>query len=112
MKSCADCHSHETKWPWYAYVGPVAFVITDHVNDGRKHFNISVPAMGDADESGEEVEKGKMPTEDYLALHSEAVIPTGEIETFVAGLHKTFGKKQRRKSKNGKAHNHDHDHHH
>lgn len=90
MKSCADCHSHETKWPWYAYVGPSAFLVAHHVDEGREHFNISVPSMGEAYESGEEVEEHKMPLDDYLSMHPEAVIPADKFESFVAGLKKTF----------------------
>ncbi|MEW6508785.1 MAG: heme-binding domain-containing protein [Bacteroidota bacterium] len=39
--SCYDCHSNETKWPWYSYVAPVSWLIETDVNDGRKHLNFS-----------------------------------------------------------------------
>ncbi len=90
MASCADCHSHETKWPWYSYVGPSAFLVAHHVEEGREHFNISVANMNEAYESAEEVEEHKMPLEDYLTMHPEAVIPPDKFEEFVAGLKKTF----------------------
>jgi len=39
--SCYDCHSHETKWPWYANIAPLSWIITDHVDDARKWVNFS-----------------------------------------------------------------------
>ena len=39
--SCWDCHSNETKWPWYSHVAPVSWFIADDVHDGRKHLNFS-----------------------------------------------------------------------
>src|ERR1700749_1346437 len=40
-RSCYDCHSNETIWPWYAYVAPISWLIAGDVNDGRKHLNVS-----------------------------------------------------------------------
>jgi hypothetical protein len=39
--SCYDCHSNETKWPWYSYVAPVSWLVENDVNNGRKHLNFS-----------------------------------------------------------------------
>jgi len=40
-KACNDCHSNTTRYPWYANVQPVAWWIAGHVNDGKRHFNLS-----------------------------------------------------------------------
>jgi len=90
-KSCADCHSNETKWPWYAYVGPSAFLVNQNVTEGREHFNISMLSMGDANESSEEVLEGKMPPDDYLLLHPEASLDDSQRRAFADGLKSTFG---------------------
>lgn len=78
-RSCFDCHSNETVWPWYSYVAPVSWKVTDHVNHGRRHVNFSQWDEYDAEERGEiieesweEVEKGGMPLQDYLNMHPEA----------------------------------------
>lgn len=34
-----DCHSNQTHWPWYSHVAPLSWVITDDVNEGRRHMN-------------------------------------------------------------------------
>lgn len=41
-KSCYDCHSFETKWPYYAEIAPVSFFVSAHVNDARKALNFSL----------------------------------------------------------------------
>ena len=40
-KACYDCHSNETKWPFYANIAPLSFSISSHVKDGRKALNFS-----------------------------------------------------------------------
>ena len=40
-KSCYDCHSNETKWPWYSAIAPLSWSIVSHVNNGRKALNFS-----------------------------------------------------------------------
>jgi len=89
-RACADCHSNETKWPWYSYVAPVSFIISNHVVDGRRHFNISTGNLDDANEAAEAVEKGFMPLEGYVKLHSEADLTPEEKDAFIKGLMKTF----------------------
>jgi hypothetical protein len=93
MKSCADCHSHETKWPWYSYIGPSSFLAWNNVKEGREHFNISVPNMGDFDECAEEVMEGEMPARDYLLLHGDAKLNETQKNAFTKGLIATFGEK-------------------
>src|SRR5258705_4623761 len=40
-RSCADCHSNKTVWPWYARVAPVSWLLADDVKKGRKELNLS-----------------------------------------------------------------------
>ena len=40
-KACNDCHSNNTKYPWYANVQPIAWWLNDHIEDGKKHLNFS-----------------------------------------------------------------------
>ena len=37
-RACADCHSNETKWPWYSNIAPISWLVTHDVNKGREHF--------------------------------------------------------------------------
>src|SRR5271154_3229821 len=40
-RSCADCHSDQTRWPWYSRVAPVSWFVVNHVQEGRRHLNMS-----------------------------------------------------------------------
>ena len=109
MASCADCHSNETKWPWYSYIGPIGMKISQNVHKGRKHFNISNQKMGDADDAAEEVLEGEMPTGDYMLFHPEAALTEESMEVFVQGLAKTFGSEDSKKKKGYKNRSRSHD---
>src|SRR5947207_12998934 len=40
-RSCIDCHSNKTRWPWYSNVAPVSWFVIGHVNEGRQNLNFS-----------------------------------------------------------------------
>src|SRR5215471_12728724 len=40
-RSCGDCHSNDTVWPWYAQVAPLSWLMASGVNTGRKAINFS-----------------------------------------------------------------------
>jgi hypothetical protein len=89
-RSCNDCHSNETKWPWYSQVAPVSWLVTRDVNDGRKHLNFSEWEGYEAGrklkklkEIEEEVGEGEMPMELYVPLHAEAKLTAAERTALV-----------------------------
>ncbi len=41
QNSCNDCHSNETRWPWYSHVAPVSWLVVHDVHSGRRHVNFS-----------------------------------------------------------------------
>src|SRR5262249_52885770 len=40
-RACMDCHSSETRWPWYSYVAPASWLTSLHVHAARQQFNLS-----------------------------------------------------------------------
>src|SRR5215467_1820965 len=40
-RSCNDCHSNRTVWPWYTGVAPASWLVVSDVNRGRKALNLS-----------------------------------------------------------------------
>jgi hypothetical protein len=82
-RSCFDCHSNETRWPWYSEVAPVSWQIARHVNDGRKKVNFSdwneEKAAKRLEEICEETKEGEMPVRGYLLLHREAVLSAEDV---------------------------------
>lgn len=89
-RACYDCHSNETKWPWYSQVAPVSWLVADHVKDGRKHLNFSEwqgyedgRKLKKMEETAEEVGEGEMPIPGYVALHAEAKLTDAEKNAIV-----------------------------
>src|ERR1017187_6341112 len=39
--ACYDCHSRETKWPWYSRIAPMSWLIANDVNEGRTNLDLS-----------------------------------------------------------------------
>ena len=93
-RSCRDCHSNETVWPWYTHVAPASWLAQFDVEHGREKFNVSEwgrPGKNEGDEAAEEVRKGKMPPFFYIPLHPEAKLSETERQELLDGLIATFG---------------------
>ncbi len=80
-RSCYDCHSNQTRWPWYAHVAPVSWLVIRDVEHGRKHINFSTwDKYADDPETvirklrniDKVMHNGSMPLWYYLRAHSEA----------------------------------------
>ena len=89
-ESCYDCHSHESKYPWYTNIAPISWWVKHHINEGREHLNFSIwgdysekKANHKLEECYEEVEEGEMPMSSYLIMHSHAGLSEQEIDQMV-----------------------------
>ena len=89
--SCYDCHSNESRWPWYAHVAPMSWLVAYDVKHARKHLNFSTWNAYDAkkrrkkmEELWEEVEGGEMPLWFYVPLHPEAHLDASELRSLRA----------------------------
>ena len=78
-RSCKDCHSYRTQWPWYSQVAPVSWYVINDVNEGRRNLILSDWASYDRkkslkrlDDICDEVGKGDMPLPTYVFIHSIA----------------------------------------
>ena len=87
QRACFDCHSNETRWPWYSYIAPVSFLIAHDVRDGRRELNFSLwnqyndrRKARKFKEIVEQVEKKKMPQWYYVLVHPEAKLSDAERE--------------------------------
>ncbi|MBL7805971.1 MAG: heme-binding domain-containing protein [Saprospiraceae bacterium] len=95
--ACYDCHSFETRYPWYAEVAPVSWWLKHHVDEGREHLNFSTfGSLSDRDqlhaleESVEMVEEGEMPLGSYTWTHADARLSDAQKAQLVAWM-KGFG---------------------
>ncbi|MFM2295803.1 MAG: hypothetical protein RLZZ350_2216 [Verrucomicrobiota bacterium] len=77
--ACYDCHSHETRWPWYGRVAPVSWWLVDHIQEGREKFNFSdwpndnpAKARKKISDLADEIAEGTMPLKSYTWMHADA----------------------------------------
>lgn len=91
--SCYNCHSNTSHNPWYWYVQPIAWVLDNHIKEGKRELNFSTFSTYPAwrrykkfKEIDKEVKSGDMPIYSYTLLHRNAVLNAGEklaIENWV-----------------------------
>lgn len=87
-RACIDCHTNDTRWPWYTNVAPVSWWTIDHVNHGRSHLNFSewgkLPPANAAEmveDICKEIEAGAMPLPSYLWMHRGARLTVEDRKT-------------------------------
>jgi hypothetical protein len=88
--SCYDCHSSESKYPWYSNISPVSWMLKHHINEGREELNFSEwgtfttkRKMKKLEEIVAEVEDGEMPMTPYIMMHSEAKMSEASRKAFL-----------------------------
>ncbi|MES2520647.1 MAG: heme-binding domain-containing protein [Bacteroidota bacterium] len=91
--SCNDCHSNKTIYPWYNNIQPVAWMLANHVTDGKRHLNFStftkLPIAVQNHKFGEiveTVEEKEMPDGSYtlFGLHKEANLTLEQRELIIS----------------------------
>jgi hypothetical protein len=90
--ACFDCHSHETRWPWYSHIAPFSWLIQRDVMEGRAELNFSTSDdESELDDLAESIRDGRMPPDRYRLLYPTARLTEAEKDELLAGLEKTFG---------------------
>ncbi len=87
-KSCYDCHSNQTIYPWYSKVAPVSWLVARDIRLGRDEVNFSEwgelskrKKIKILSEIAEKVEEKTMPLRIYTFVHKDAILTQHEIET-------------------------------
>ncbi len=80
-RSCNDCHSTETVYPWYSNISPFSWLLAEHIEEGRRELNVSVWTTYSAkkkrhklEEVCEQVTSDAMPHSQYLWIHRDALL--------------------------------------
>jgi len=88
--ACYDCHSNESKFPWYSNIAPVKWLVYDDINHAREELNFSEWNTIKKSDKGEllddistVISEGEMPLEKYVLLHSEAKLSEEDREAIV-----------------------------
>jgi hypothetical protein len=88
--SCYDCHSNETKYPWYSHVAPFSWLVAKDVREAREELNFStwmdydmLKKLEKLDDIAIEVGEGEMPLGIYTVIHSDAKLDDAQRKLIV-----------------------------
>jgi len=84
-RSCQDCHSSRTAWPWYSHVAPVSWIVSKHVSAGREILDFSdwanqPPSADERMLICDAVSDGRMPLPEYTLIHRHARLSKRDVE--------------------------------
>jgi hypothetical protein len=89
-KACNDCHSNNTKYPWYNNIQPVAWWLNNHIKEGKRGLNFDEfksyrPAKQyhKLEELIDQVKKEEMPLTSYTIIHTEAKLTDEQKSSLV-----------------------------
>ncbi|MEO7834987.1 MAG: heme-binding domain-containing protein [Ginsengibacter sp.] len=88
--ACKDCHSNNTRYPWYNNFQPVSWFLANHIKDGRNSFNLNefatYPVARQYDKIEEikkQLDKGDMPLSSYTIIHRDANLSDAEKKAVI-----------------------------
>lgn len=97
--ACYDCHSHNTRYPWYAEIQPAGWWLKSHVDDGLREFNFSTfgehsvkKQSSKLDAMIDVISDRSMPLKSYTWIHRDAIFTDTQIKTLTAWLEATRDK--------------------
>lgn len=96
-KSCYNCHSNETKYPWYSHVAPSSWLVARDIRAAREELNFSMwqdydmmDKLGKLEDISIEVGEGRMPLGIYTIMHPSAKLDDAQRELIVAWAEATM----------------------
>ena len=96
--SCFDCHSNNTRYPWYVNIQPAGWFMSGHIREAKRSLNFSEFATysprrqyDKLNAIVENVNDGEMPLPSYLLIHTDAKLSAGQKENIVAWVTSALG---------------------
>jgi hypothetical protein len=90
-RSCQDCHSDRTRWPWYGHVPPVSWMLNSDVKQARSHMDFSLWSKYSLDDKKQilsevaaTIRNNEMPPARYLLMHRDARLSADEVARLYA----------------------------
>jgi cytochrome c len=87
-RACVDCHSDETRWPWYATLPIASHLIERDVTEARGQLNLSRWTQYNPFDRADMLDKmcqlassGKMPPWQYRIMHPAARLSATDLAT-------------------------------
>ena len=88
--ACKDCHSNNTRYPWYNNFQPVSWFLANHIKDGRNSFNLNEFATypiarqyDKIEEIKKQLDKGDMPLSSYTLIHRDAILSDAQKKAVI-----------------------------
>ncbi len=94
-KSCYDCHSNNTNYPWYNKIQPISWLLENHIKEGKKEFNFS--EFGSYSKRKQknklkslvsQIKDKKMPMQSYTIIHKDAKLSNADKEQIIVWINK------------------------
>lgn len=87
-RACRDCHTDQTRWPWYSRLPVVSFVIERDVRKGKEHLNFSAwslsakgkPTRNQLQEVCDAVSDNVMPPRSYRFMHPNSRLSDKDVD--------------------------------
>jgi len=88
--SCYDCHSNNTDYPWYNKVQPVAWIMKDHIKEGRAELNFNEwDSLSNRRKKSKlksiisQIKDDEMPLSSYAIIHKDAAFSETEKQDII-----------------------------
>ena len=85
QESCYDCHSNNTRYPWYNKVQPVAWFLENHIKDGKEELNFNDwDTYSNRRKNSKlksiisQIKDDEMPLASYTLIHKDAKLSISE----------------------------------
>ncbi len=95
QNACMDCHSNNTKYPFYDRIAPVSWMVNKHIVEGKDELNFSewgemdaYDKIGALEDIRQEVEQKNMPLKQYVFMHKEAKLTDEQRAALIAWIDK------------------------
>lgn len=89
-KACMDCHSNNTRYPWYFKIQPIDWWLTHHISEGKRELNFDEYInksiryqYNKLEETEKQVKEEEMPLTSYTWIHKDAILTQPEKNTLI-----------------------------
>ena len=91
--ACYDCHSDHTRYPWYANIQPIGWILAGHIRRGKSNLNFSEfnsysrrRQLSKFKAIADQVEDGEMPLPSYGLIHKKARLSASEKNLLISWM--------------------------
>lgn len=90
QNACYDCHSDNTRYPWYSGVQPFGWLLNHHIRSGKSELNLDefryyteLRRKSKLRSMRDQVQDGSMPLKSYRLMHKRARMTEEQKKVFL-----------------------------